>query len=182
MGIYKKFLMVAFVVVLGLLVEGCSGKAVLEDEHVKEDNMDSAKDSIGYPNDYFVIINGEKYTLENINQAVADSHITHEIELNLKEGEDLIEVILPQISPVNIWDLGAGEYIDLISYEKYEDESGDGTMLEGESTKLQKFKFVVPNDMNIKASFKWANVKENERAFKDKAENYLLNIKITHQK
>ena len=176
MKINRKILVSIFMMVIIILSVGCSNSILNNKEEI-----DFPKDDKGYPQGNIVLVNGKDYILENIEKSTVSSHITHEIDLKLEEkADDIVEVILSQNNPINLWSIQENEDIDLISYNKLELKIEDKNMLEGVSARLQKFSFRVPTDKSIIISFKWANVNEIEKSFKDKKENYLLKIKISH--
>lgn len=49
-------------------------------------------------------------------------------------------------------------------------------MLEGISPNVQNFKIQLPEGEGTDLVFKWANVNEADKSFKDKQEDYLLKI------
>jgi cation/multidrug efflux pump len=139
------------------------------------------KDDNGYPQGDIVVINGEEYHLDKIEQAIADSHAEHEIDLKLNDkAEGFVKVILPQNNPVCLWSVESNEYIDLVSYSKYELKIKDKNILDGVSANLQTFRFTISKEKGVTVSFKWSNINEIEKSFSDKVEYYLLKIKISH--
>lgn len=147
---------------------------------VKEDILSTFPlDEKGYPLKNIVIINGEQYPLDNIEEAILDAHLEKEIDIKLgDETGNMVEVILPQNNPICLWSIEAKAYIDLISYSKNTIKIDDKNMLEGTSANLQTFRFRVYED-DVSVSFKWSNVNEKEKFFNDKKENYLLKLKIS---
>lgn len=175
MDLYKRILACVLLLVTLTLV-GCNSISDME----RNTTMDFPKTDKGYPQGNIVMINGKEYPLKNIEEATANSKISYEIELNLKDkAEGTIDVVLPQNSSINLWSIESNERIDLISYNKINCEIKNTDMIEGISSKLQKFQFVVPPEEDTSVSFKWSNVNEIEKSFNDKQESYLLIIKIS---
>lgn len=134
----------------------------------------------GYPQKDIVLINGEIYSLLDIKRAYSESHIEHQIELKKSESTNKIQVVLPRISPIELWSMEENMNIDLISYSKIKLHISDKQMVDGESSEIQKFEFNIdPNNMED-ILFKWSNVNETGKSFKDKKANYFLRIKVSH--
>lgn len=177
MDIDKRILVAISLISLLIFAIGCGRNG-----GEKRAQIDFPKDANGYPQRDIVVINGEKYDLDNIEKAIVTSQIKHEINLKLTGKTETLEVILPQNNPINLWSIEDSKYMDLVSYNKEPVTIENKDMLEGASVNLQKFRITIPQDENINLSFKWANVNEIEKSFNDKVENYLLTIKISRQR
>lgn len=172
----KKILVSIFMIVILIFSTGCNNSNGLKNQN----QTDFPKDDKGYPERNIVIVNGEEYNLDNIEKTAVDSPVQHEIDLELSEEDgNIVEIILPQINPINIWSIENKENVDLVLYSKDELIIEENNMLEGVSANLQKFRFTVPQDEDTYVSFKWANVNEIKKSFDDKKERYLLTIKIS---
>ncbi|WP_454963606.1 hypothetical protein [Filifactor alocis] len=175
MSIYKKISIALLMISMIILFVACRN-------HVKLNNKEEVffpKGDNGYPQNNIVMINGKQYLLKHIETATNNSHVIHEIDLELSdETEGMVEVILPQNNPINFWSIEMNEEIDFISYHKIEFDIEDKDMIDGVSGTLQKFCFIVPQEESTSISFKWANVNEIEKSFNDRDENYLFKIKI----
>lgn len=155
---------------------GCSNSNGLKNEK----QIDFPKNDKGYPQGNIVVINGEKYHLDNIEQAIVNSRLEHEIDLKINDkAEAIVEVILPQSNPINLWSIETNEYINLVSYSKDVLKIEDKNILDGVSANLQTFRFIIPKEKDVSILFKWSNINESEKSFIDKAENYLLKLKIS---
>ncbi|EFE27711.1 hypothetical protein HMPREF0389_01342 [Filifactor alocis ATCC 35896] len=175
MSIYKKISIALLMISMIILFVACRN-------HVKLNNKEEVffpKGDNGYPQNNIVMINGKQYLLKHIESAMNNSHVIHEIDLELsEETEGMVEVILPQNIPINFWSIGVNEEIDFISYHKIDYPIEDKDIVEGVSATLQKFCFIVPLEKDTSISFKWSNVNEIEKSFNDRDENYLFKIKI----
>ena len=171
MSIYKKISIALLMISMIILFVACRN-------HVKLNNKEEVffpKGDNGYPQNNIVMINGKQYLLKHIESAMNNSHVIHEIDLELSEET---EGILPQNIPINFWSIGVNEEIDFISYHKIDYPIEDKDIVEGVSATLQKFCFIVPLEKDTSISFKWSNVNEIEKSFNDRDENYLFKIKI----
>lgn len=131
-------------------------------------------DEKGYPKNDVVIVNGKPYPLE-----IAKSSIEYsEVAIKLDDGKDVVEVVVPQYLPINIWSVDEKNILDLISYSRVDFPIKDNDMVEGISNSVQSFKFQVPQGETT-ILLKWSNVDEVEKTFKDKNEDYLLKIIIS---
>ncbi|SHF06827.1 hypothetical protein SAMN02745784_02692 [Tissierella praeacuta DSM 18095] len=172
-----RILIVMFLTTMLIFFVGCSNSNVIENG----EQIDFPKNDNGYPQGNIVVINGEEYHLDKIEQAIVNSHIEHEIDLKLNDkAEDFVEVILPQNNPISLWSVETKEYIDLVSYSKDELKIEDKNILDGVSANLQTFRFIISKENDVTISFKWSNINEIEKSFNDKVEYYLLKIKISH--
>ena len=172
-----KILIVMFLTALLVCFVRCSNSDVIKNG----EQISFPKDDNGYPQGDIVIINGEEYHLDKIEEAIANSHAEHEIDLKLNDkAEGFVKVILPQNNPVCLWSIESNEYIDLVSYSKDELKIEDKNILDGVSANLQTFRFTVSKEKDVTVSFKWSNFNEIEKSFSDKVEYYLLKIKISH--
>ncbi len=137
-------------------------------------------DEKGYPQDNVVIINGRVHNLDKIKNALASSHVESEIDLEMGEkSENVVEVTLPQLTPICLWSIEMKDYIDLVSYSNDTIKIEDKNKLEGPSPNLQTFRFKVYKENDVTVSFKWSNINEIEKSFNDKEAYYLLKLKIS---
>lgn len=173
MAIHKNILISLLLILLIFLMCSCNNitKVVYQQTEVvnEVDYIDFPKDIQGYPKRELVIINGNIYSLENIEKPQTLS----EIEIKIEEDNN-IEVVLPQYLPTYFWSIEESENIDLISYTK--NEQPVQYAVEGKSANLQIFTFNTLVDDSI--LLKWSNINELGKSFTDKKEEYLLKIKI----
>ncbi len=174
MGIHKRVLIILFTILFILI-----GFEMLKTRMNKEIEYPLQKD--GYPKDNIVIINGKEYSLNNIELANSDATINHEIMIKFDDKKNtMLDILLPERICINRWSIEEGnENIDLILYQKIKLPI-QNNMKEGNSSVVQRFKIVVPNEQKTKVSFKWANVNEQGKSFKDKKEDYFLKINLTN--
>lgn len=173
MKIYKKLLAISlcvFVIPVMCLTGGCNGKKDIE----------FPIDEKGYPQSNVVIINDKSYPIELIGDRDADSMADSEIQVKMDENSDILEVILPQTLPVNDWSIEEQEYINLRSYSRISFPIEDKNMLEGISEEVQKFQIQVAMNETTEILFKWSNIDEADKLFKDKQESYLLKIVVSY--
>lgn len=166
-------------VMLAVFLVGCNKTNKINTE--TEVMVDFPKNDDEYPKNDIVLINGEVHKLKDIEKAYGDVKISGEIEIRLKKENHRLEVVLPQRDNIHLWDVGLKEHIDLISYSKNYIPIENEKIKDGESATIQKFVFEVPSDDNINILFKWSNVNDIEKSFKEKEENYLLKIKVSHE-
>lgn len=107
--------------------------------------------------------------------ASGEVHTGSEIEVKRDKGREDLEISLPQYLPINTWSLEEGDYLDLTSYNKIAYPIKKENMLEGISPNVQNFKIQLLEG-GTDLVFKWANVNEADKPFKDKQEDYLLKI------
>lgn len=88
-------------------------------------------------------------------------------------------MILPQYLPINTWSIEEENFINLNAYEKIKYPVKEENMLEGVSASVQKFNIQVAEGDTREIFFKWTNVNEANKLFKDEQEDYLLKIVIT---
>lgn len=105
-------------------------------------------------------------------------NILKKMEVKIGEEGDAVEMILPQYLSINIWSIEEENFIKLNAYEKITYPVKDENMLEGVSVSVQKFNMQVTEGETREILFKWANVNEANKLFKDKQEDYLLKIVI----
>ena len=126
MSIYKKISIALLMISMIILFVACRN-------HVKLNNKEEVffpKGDNGYPQNNIVMINGKQYLLKHIETATNNSHVIHEIDLELSdETEGMVEVILPQNNPINFWSIEMNEEIDFISYHKIEFDIEDKDMI-----------------------------------------------------
>lgn len=141
-------------------------------------------DKDGWPKKNVALINGKEYPLEKIEHSDEGNISRYEIRLKLdrkknSQSEDqdseTMEVTLPKQSLICFWDIDPKD-LDLISYEKTSLPVKTKETLEGATSVLQTFRYMVPMDESTSVSFKWSNVNEMEKAFSDQQEYYLLTI------
>lgn len=168
---YKKTLLSKFFPVLVLavfLLSSCSHK----NELASGEGLDFPLDDKGYPKNNIALVNGKAYPMD----LAGEVHTGSEIEVKIDKARDEIEISLPQYLPINTWSLEEGTYLDLTSYNKIAYPIKKENMLEGVSPNVQNFKIQLPEGEGTDLVFKWANVNEADKLFKDKQEDYLLKI------
>lgn len=158
------------------LLSSCSNKNSVDHEK----NVDFPLDNKGYPQNDVVIINGGPHQI-NLKE---NSHIAFkantEIEVKLGEDKNEVEITLPQYLPINTWSVSEENFINLNSYSKTIYPVKDENMLEGISSTVQKFNIEVAEGQTTELFFKWANINESNKLFKDKNEDYLLKIVVSY--
>ena len=170
MASYKKTLLSKLFPVLVLsvfLLSSCSHK----DNLSSGEGLDFPLDDKGYPKNNLVLVNGKTYPMD----LVGEVHTGSEIEVKRDKERDDLEISLPQYLPINTWSLEEGDYLDLTSYNKIAYPIKKENMLEGISPNVQNFKIQLLEG-GTELVFKWANVNEADKPFKDKQEDYLLKI------
>lgn len=170
MASYKKTLLSKLFPVLVLsifLLSACSNK----NSPASGEVLDFPLDDKGYPKNNLVLVNGKTYPMD----LVGEVHTGSEIEVKRDKERDDLEISLPQYLPINTWSLEEGDYLDLTSYNKIAYPIKKENMLEGISPNVQNFKIQLLEG-GTELVFKWANVNEADKPFKDKQEDYLLKI------
>lgn len=171
MASYKKTLLSKLfpVLVLSLfLLSACSSKNI----PASGKDLDFPLDDKGYPKNNLALVNGEIYPMDLVGKV----HIASEIEVKIDKAREDLEISLPQYLPINTWSLEEETYLDLTSYSKIAYPIKKENMLEGISPNVQNFKIQLPEGERTELVFKWANVNEADKLFKDKQEDYLLKI------
>lgn len=171
MASYKKTLLSKLFPVLVLavfLLSSCSHK----NELASGEGLDFPLDDKGYPKNNLLLVNGKTYPMD----LAGGVHTGSEIEVKRDKGREDLEISLPQYLPINTWSLEEGTYLDLTSYNKIAYPIKKENMLEGVSPNVQNFKIQLPEGEGTDLVFKWANVNEADKLFKDKQEDYLLKI------
>ena len=100
------------------------------------------------------------------------------MEIDLKGKDNIVDVALPQWSVINYWSME--ESLSLTSYNIIDFPIDDKDVLEGTSNRVQRFKIKVADDEKTTWIFKWSNVNEMGKAFKDKKADYILKITVSH--
>ena len=95
----------------------------------------------------------------------------------MEEESDVVDIVVPQYLPINIWSVDEKNILNLISYSRVDCSIKDKDMVEGISNSVQKFKFQVTQGETI--FLKWSNINEIEKPFKDKNEDYLLKVVVS---
>lgn len=170
MASYKKTLLSKLFPVLVLsvfLLSACSNK----NSPASGEGLDFPLDDKGYPKNNLALVNGKTYPMD----LVGEVHTGSEIEVKRDKERDDLEISLPQYLPINTWSLEEGDYLDLTSYNKIAYPIKKENMLEGISPNVQNFKIQLLEG-GTELVFKWANVNEADKPFKDKQEDYLLKI------
>ncbi len=157
-----------FLIPIMLLLSGCSGA------ENKTTKTDFPLDEKGYPKNDMVLINDKSYPIEIAKSSKGNS----EVVIKLEEESDVVDLVVPQYLPINIWSVDEKNILNLISYSKIDFKIEDKDMLEGISNSLQSFKLQVPQGETT-ILLKWSNVNEIEKTFKDKNEDYLLKIVVS---
>lgn len=150
-----------------LLFTACSGA------ENKTTKTDFPLDEKGYPKNDVVLINDKSYPIEIAKSSKGNS----EIVIKLEEESDVVDIVVPQYLPINIWSVDEKNILNLISYSRVDCPIKDKDMIEGISNSVQKFQFQVTQGETI--FLKWSNVNEIEKTFKDKNEDYLLKIVVS---
>lgn len=150
-----------------LLLSGCRGA------ENKTTKTDFPLDEKGYPKNDVVLINDKSYPIKIAKSSKGNS----EIVIKLEEESDVVDLVVPQYLPINIWSVDEKNILDLISYSRVDCSIKDKDMVEGISNSVQKFKFQVTQGETI--FLKWSNINEIEKPFKDKNEDYLLKVVVS---
>lgn len=156
-----------FLIPIILLLSGCSGAENITTK------TDFPLDEKGYPKNDVVLINDKSYPIEIAKSSKGNS----EVVIKLEEESDVVDLVVPQYLPINIWSVDEKNILNLISYSKIDFKIEDKDMVEGISNSVQKFQFQVTQGETI--FLKWSNVNEIEKTFKDKNEDYLLKIVVS---
>lgn len=157
-----------FLIPIMLLLSGCRGA------ENKTTKTDFPLDEKGYPKNDVVLINDKSYPIEIANSSKGNS----EVVIKLEEESDVVDLVVPQYLPINIWSVDEKNILNLILYSKIDFKIEDKDMLEGISNSVQKFQFQVPQGETT-ILLKWSNVNEIEKTFKDKNEDYLLKVVVS---
>lgn len=171
MASYKKTLLSKLLPILVLsvfLLSSCSSKNNL----ASGEGLDFPLDDKGYPKNNLVLVNGKTYPVDLVGKV----HTGSEIEVKIDKAREDLEISLPQYLPINTWSLEEEAYLDLISYNKIAYPIKKENRLEGPSPNVQNFKIQLPEGEGRELVFKWANVNEADKLFKDKQEDYFLKI------
>ena len=171
MASYKKTLLSKLFPVLVLsvfLLSACSNK----NSPASGEGLNFPLDDKGYPKNNLVLVNGKTYPMD----LAGEVHTGSEIEVKIDKGREDLEISLPQYLPINTWSLEEGAYLNLTSYNKIAYPIKKENRLEGISPNVQNFKIQLPEGEGTELVFKWANVNEADKPFKDKQEDYLLKI------
>lgn len=140
----------------------------------QKNNTDFPLDEKGYPKNDVVLINDKSYPIEIAKSSKGNS----EVVIKLEEESDVVDLVVPQYLPINIWSVDEKNILNLISYSKIDFKIEDKDMVEGISNSVQKFQFQVPQGETT-ILLKWSNVNEIEKTFKDKNEDYLLKVVVS---
>lgn len=157
-----------FLIPIMFLLSGCS-----KTEN-KTTKTDFPLDEKGYPKNDVVLINDKSYPIEIANSSKENS----EVVIKLDKGKDVVDLVVPQYLPINIWNIDEKNILDLISYRRIDFPIKDNDMLEGISNSVQSFQFQVSQDETT-ILLKWSNIDEIEKPFKDKNEDYLLKVVVS---
>jgi len=133
-------------------------------------------DDKGYPKNNLAIINNKSYPLD----LVGESNMDSEIEIKMDHDSDLLEIILPQYLPISFWSIYEKEYLNLISYSRFDFSIKDEIMAEGQSRALEKFVLSLLKGETSEILLKWSNVNEIDKLFMDKKADYNLKIKVSY--
>ena len=98
---------------------------------MKDAGIDFPKDEKGYPKNDIVMINGQSYAINIAKSPDKKVEKEHEMEIELRGKDDVVDVALPQWSVINYW--GIEESLSLISYNIIDFPIDDKDMLEGTS-------------------------------------------------
>ena len=132
---FKKVLSIFFCAILVsfmFLITGCEKESVLQKE---EYEIEFPLDDKEYPKNNLIMFNNKSYPLDLVGESNRDS----EIEIKMDQDSDLLEIIFPQYFPINYWSLDEEEYLNLISYSRFDFSIKDEIMVVGQSRALQKF-------------------------------------------
>lgn len=173
---FKKVLSIFFCAILVFfmfLITGCEKESVLQKE---EYEIEFPLDDKEYPKNNLVMFNNKSYPLDLVGESNTDS----EIEIKMDHDSDLLEIIFPQYFPINYWSLDEKEYLNLISYSRFDFSIKDEIMAEGQSRALQKFVLSLLKGETSEILLKWSNVDEIDKSFMDKKADYNLKIKVSY--
>lgn len=173
---FKKVLSIFFCAILVFfmfLITGCEKESVLQKE---EYEIEFPLDDKEYPKNNLVMFNNKSYPLN----LVDESHRDSEIEIKMDHDSDLLEIIFPQYFPINYWSLDEKEYLNLISYSRFDFSIKDEIMVVGQSRALQKFVLSLLRGETSEILLKWSNVDEIDKSFMDKKADYNLKIKVSY--
>ena len=145
---------------------------------MKDAGIDFPKDEKGYPKNDIVMLNGKSYAINIAKSLDEKVEKEHEMEIDLKGKDNIVDVALPQWSVINYWIME--ESLSLTSYNIIDFPIDDKDVLEGTSNRVQRFKIKVADDEKTTWIFKWSNVNEMGKAFKDKKADYILKITVSH--
>lgn len=173
---FKKVLSIFFCAILVFfmfLITGCEKESVLQKE---EYEIEFPLDDKEYPKNNLVMFNNKSYPLDLVGESNTDS----EIEIKMDQDSDLLEIIFPQYFPINYWSLDEKEYLNLISYSRFDFSIKDEIMVVGQSRALQKFVLSLLKGETSEILLKWSNVNEIDKLFMDKKADYNLKIKASY--
>ncbi len=173
---FKKVLSIFFCAILVFfmfLITGCEKESVLQKE---EYEIEFPLDDKEYPKNNLVMFNNKSYPLDLVGESNTDS----EIEIKMDQDSDLLEIIFPQYFPINYWSLDEKEYLNLISYSRFDFSIKDEIMVVGQSRALQKFVLSLLRGETSEILLKWSNVDEIDKSFMDKKADYNLKIKVSY--
>lgn len=173
---FKKVLSIFFCAILVFfmfLITGCEKESVLQKE---EYEIEFPLDDKEYPKNNLVMFNNKSYPLDLVGESNTDS----EIEIKMDQDSDLLEIIFPQYFPINYWSLDEKEYLNLISYSRFDFSIKDEIMVVGQSRALQKFVLSLLRGKTSEILLKWSNVDEIDKSFMDKKADYNLKIKVSY--
>src|SRR5574344_1561057 len=173
---FKKVLSIFFCAILVFfmfLITGCEKESVLQKE---EYEIEFPLDDKEYPKNNLVMFNNKSYPLDLVGESNTDS----EIEIKMDHDSDLPEIILPQYLPISFWSIYEKEYLNLISYSRFDFSIKDEIMAEGQSRALQKFVLSLLKGETSEILLKWSNVNEIDKLFMDKKADYNLKIKASY--
>lgn len=109
-----------------------------------------------------------------------DSKVDSKIEIKMEKNSDIVDIILPQVIPINYWCLEEKEDLNLIAYNRTSFPIKDKHMVEGITPDVQEFKIQVARDETTEILLKWSNVNEVDKLFKDKKADYMLKIVVSY--
>lgn len=173
---FKKVLSIFFCAILVFfmfLITGCEKESVLQKE---EYEIEFPLDDKEYPKNNLVMFNNKSYPLDLVGESNTDS----EIEIKMDQDSDLLEIIFPQYFPINYWSLDEKEYLNLISYSRFDFSIKDEIMVVGQSRALKKFVLSLLRGETSEILLKWSNVNEIDKSFMDKKADYNLKIKMSY--
>ncbi|MDD7463229.1 MAG: hypothetical protein SOW41_06710 [Anaerococcus sp.] len=163
------FLLVTF------LLSSCSSK----DSLALEDKLKFPMDDRGYPKNDVVLINRKEYSIDLESASREDKKVDTEVQIHTDDKSDEIELILPQYLPINFWSFEEKNLINIVDYELVNYPIKDENMVEGISSSVQKFIIHLPDEESTEIYFKWANIDETKKLFKDRKEDYLLKLVVS---
>ena len=173
---FKEVLSIFFCAILVsfmFLITGCEKESVLQKE---EYEIEFPLDDKEYPKNNLIMFNNKSYPLDLVGESNRDS----EIEIKMDQDSDLLEIIFPQYFPINYWSLDEEEYLNLISYSRFDFSIKDEIMVVGQSRALQKFVLSLLRGETSEILLKWSNVNEIDKSFMDKKADYNLKIKVSY--